>query len=87
MSRYEVEIAPRVWDDLKNVPKADVKRIVGRLDKLRDDPRPPGVEKVKGSDEYRIRQGGFRIVYTVHDVIRLVRVARVGNRRNVYRRR
>jgi mRNA interferase RelE/StbE len=87
MDRYAVEVAPRVWDDLKKLPKADVRRIVARLEKLRDDPRPPGAEKLKGSDEYRVRQGDYRIVYTVHDVIRLVRVARVGNRRDVYRRR
>lgn len=57
------------------------------MELLRDDPRPAGVEKLKGSGEYRIRQGDYRIAYTVHEVIRLVRVARVGNRRDVYRRR
>jgi mRNA interferase RelE/StbE len=39
------------------------------------------------ADTYRIRVGDYRLVYAVYDVERLVVIARVGHRREVYRRR
>jgi mRNA interferase RelE/StbE len=59
-----------------------VDRILG----LADDPRPPGSEKLAGGeDRYRVRQGFYRIVYEIDDATRLVRVVKVGHRRDVYR--
>jgi mRNA interferase RelE/StbE len=88
VERYEVEVAPKVWDSLKRVPQRIVEQIVKRMDALGEDPRPANCEKMQGmADTYRVRQGDFRIVYTISDVIRVVRVVRIGNRRDVYRRR
>ena len=39
-----------------------------RLHALRISPRPPGVTKLEGVDHlYRIREGGYRIVYAIRD--------------------
>jgi mRNA-degrading endonuclease RelE of RelBE toxin-antitoxin system len=42
--------------------------------------------KLAGHDDYRIRVGDYRIVYAVDDENRLVIVARIAHRREVYRR-
>jgi len=86
MARYELRFKPSVAKDLRGIPKADVRRILTRIQALRDDPRAPGCEKLAGGDElYRLRQGTYRIVYTIHDERVVVEVIRVGHRREVYR--
>jgi len=86
MARYELRVRPSVAKDLRGIPKADVKRIVARMDGLRDDPRAPGCEKLSGAELYRVRQGVYRIVYEIHDEWIVVEVIRVGHRGEVYRR-
>jgi mRNA interferase RelE/StbE len=85
MARYELRIKPSVAKDLRGVPRADVQRILARIEALRDDPRPPGSEKLSGQDRYRVRQGQYRILYTVADAELIVEVVKVGHRRDVYR--
>jgi mRNA interferase RelE/StbE len=58
---------------------------VARIEALVDDPRPPGCTKLSGQEAYRVRQGTYRIVYTVADDVLVVEVVKVGNRRDVYR--
>ena len=87
MARYELRVMPSVAKDLRGVPKADVKRILARIETLRDVPRAPGCEKLSGAALYRVRQGAFRIVYEIHDAWIVVEVIRVGHRGEVYRGR
>jgi mRNA interferase RelE/StbE len=68
--------------------KKDRERITQRILALADDPRPPGVEKLSGTNEkYRIRQGDFRILYEIQDAVLIVYVVRIGDRKEVYRKR
>lgn len=61
-------------------------RITAAIDGLAADPRPVGVAKLAGRDDFRIRVGDYRIVYTVDDDRRIIIVARIAHRREVYRR-
>ena len=85
MARYELRIKPSVAKDLRAVPKAAVKRILARIEALRDDPRAAGCEKPTGAELYRVRQGVYRIVYAIHDDSIVVEVVRVGHRGEVSR--
>jgi mRNA interferase RelE/StbE len=55
------------------------------IDALSADPRPPGAVELAGRDDYRIRVGDYRVVCAVDDAERLVLVARLAHRREVYR--
>ena len=85
MARYELRVKPSVARDLRGIPRADVLRILARIEALRDDPRPPGSEKLSGQERYRVRQGQYRILYSIADVELIVEVVKVGHRRDVYR--
>lgn len=88
MARYELRFKPSVAKDLRGVPKADARRILGRIGTLRDDPRAPGCEKLAGGSElYRVRQGVYRIVHAIHDEHVIVEAVRVAHRGEVYRGR
>ncbi len=85
MARYEVLFKPSVAKDYRGIPPADIQRILERIDSLRTDPRPPGAEKLSAQERYRLRQGVYRIIYSVDDTHLIVEVVKVGHRRDVYR--
>ncbi len=62
-------------------------RVSAALDRLAEEPRHPGVRKLTGfRDLYRARVGHLRIVFRIDDPARLVTVAAIGPRRDIYRR-
>ncbi len=75
--------AARAYRRLHN-PLRD--RLAAAVDALGVDPRPAGAVKLAGRGDYRVRVGDYRIVYAVDDDERLVIVARIAHRREVYRR-
>ena len=86
MAKYKIEFKPSVWKDLDDVPKADRRRILKKIEGLREDPRPMGSKKLAGSERYRVRQGAYRIVYSIEDARLIVVVVKVGHRREIYER-
>ena len=85
MAPYELRFKRSVARDLRGIPREDVRRILARIESLRDDPRPPGTEKLSAQERYRVRQGNYRILYTVADAELIVEVVKVGHSRDVYR--
>ena len=84
MAAYELQLLPSVKKDIQKIPKDDLKKILARMESLRDDPRPPGSTKLSGLDHYRVRQGNYRIVYKIQDTRLVVIVIKVGHRRDIY---
>jgi len=84
---YNVRIKTSAAKELEAVePRAVRVRIVSRVQALSRTPRPAGCQKLAGSEErYRLRQGPYRIVYSVDDSARIVEVVKIGHRREVYR--
>ena len=68
MARYELRFKTSVAKDMRDVPKTDLRRILERIEALRDDPRPAGCEKLSAQERYRIRQGNYRILYEILDL-------------------
>jgi mRNA interferase RelE/StbE len=85
MARFELRFKPSVAKDLRGLPRPQVRRILARIDALRDEPRPAGCEKLTAQELYRVRQGVYRIVYAIDDSRVIVEVVKVGHRRDVYR--
>jgi mRNA interferase RelE/StbE len=66
--------------------KTDRLRIVKRISGLATAPRPSGCEKLAGaSNAWRVRQGDYRILFTVDDDARRIEIIKIGHRREVYR--
>jgi len=61
-------------------------KLVSRIQGLASNPRPAGSQKLAGADHrYRLRQGAYRIVYSVDDSTLVVVVVKIGHRGDVYR--
>jgi len=86
MDSYSLFFKRSAERELRGVPKTDLSRIFSRIKKLLQDPRPPGCEKLSNQERYRIREGDYRIVYSVDDDAGRIEVVKVGHRREVYRK-
>ena len=87
MANYKLVFKRSVSKDLRPIPNEDVARILQRLERLQEDPRPADSEKLSGQERYRIRQGVYRAIYEVEDEFLIVTVVKVGHRKHVYQRR
>jgi mRNA interferase RelE/StbE len=85
MAGYEIHFRESVEKDLKVIPRKDLKKILQRIESLTAEPRPAGCEKLTGQERYRIRQGRYRIVYSIQDNELTVWIVRVGHRKDIYR--
>ncbi|MGH8681369.1 MAG: type II toxin-antitoxin system RelE family toxin [Burkholderiales bacterium] len=87
MAAYRLVVKASAAKELDVVePRKLRQRLVAAIADLAENPRPAGCEKLAGAeDAYRIRQGDYRAVYTIDGRARVVRVIKVGHRREVYR--
>ena len=85
---YTIEISTSAAKAVDKLEKANRLRIVGAIELLSVDPRPPGAKMLRGGEQgrWRVRIGDYRIVYAIEDDRLLVLVLRVAHRREVYDR-
>ncbi|MBI4649639.1 MAG: type II toxin-antitoxin system RelE/ParE family toxin [Bacteroidia bacterium] len=83
---YTIVYKKGVDKQLEELPKKEYFRITKKILGLAENPRPYGCEKLKGNmDEYRIRSGNYRIIYTIADEILIVTIIKIAHRKSVYR--
>jgi mRNA interferase RelE/StbE len=81
---YEVRIVPSAEKEMNRLSTTVNTRLTKRILALEDNPRPRGIKKLSGREEYRLRVGAYRILYTIDDKNRAVTILAVGHRREVY---
>ena len=84
MASYSLLIKRSAARELEELPAKDRHRIIARIQGLAGQPRPPNSEKLAGEEKYRLRQGDYRILYSVDDAAQDVTVVKIGHRREVY---
>ena len=85
MASYNVLIKPSAVKELEAIPRKDRARIVTKIRALAGNPRPIGCQKLSGREQYRLRQGRYRIVYSVSDPDQTVLVVKIAHRCEAYR--
>jgi len=83
---YTIQFKPLVLRQLEKLPRDMQRRILTKIDALRDHPFPAGCKKMEAvADAWRVRTGDYRVVYQVHRGVLLVLVLTIGHRKDVYR--
>ena len=85
MAAYRIYFKKSVEKDFKVIPNKDLVKILERIEALAENPRPPGCEKLSGQQKYRLRQGRYRILYSLQDDELTIWVVKVGHRKDIYR--
>jgi len=84
MGKYKIEFKQSAYKELKSIPTKDLKRILAKIELLSENPRPEGCKKLSALERYRIRQGDYRILYSIEDDVLIIYIVKIGHRKNVY---
>jgi mRNA interferase RelE/StbE len=83
-------LTPAAVRDLQKLDLHIRRKVFSDIEKLKEAPRPPGVEKLEAKEKlYRVYVGpgkNYRAIYQIRDEVLLVLVVKVGDRKDVYRR-
>jgi mRNA interferase RelE/StbE len=86
MEEYKIFFKKSVEKELKEIPKKYLLKILQRIENLKVNPHPEGSEKLTGQELYRIRQGTYRVVYSIQDKELTIWVIKVGHRKEIYKK-
>jgi mRNA interferase RelE/StbE len=79
--RYRINFTKETRKGLEKLDRQAHRRVLLAIGKLEADPRPDGVKKLKGHDgKWRIRVGGWRVLYRIDDGRLVVIVLSAGHR-------
>ena len=85
MGKYKISFKKSAAKELEALPKADLQRIIQKIKKLENEPRPIESRKLSNYELFRIRQGDYRIVYFVDDKKFELQIFKIGHRKEIYR--
>ncbi len=85
MAKYKITFKKSVTKDLRVIPISDIKKILGKIDILSENPRGEGCIKLSDKEIYRVRQGLYRIIYEIKDGLLIINVVKVAHRSHVYK--
>jgi len=83
--KYTVEITSSAQRQFKKLPEDIQEHFIPKIFSLEATPRPVGTKKLQASDYYRIRMGDYRIVFSIEDKARLIKILDIGHRKDIYR--
>ena len=86
---YRLTIRKQAIKALQRMPAWDARRVRDELERLAQDPdrRDIDVTRLQGRPGFRLRAGGWRVVFMRDDKTREINVLRIAPRGDVYRRR
>lgn len=85
MEKYKIFFRKSAFKELEDIPSQLLKSIVFLIERLAENPRPHGCQKLSTKELYRFRQGDYRIIYSVDDGKKSIIITKIGHRREVYR--
>jgi mRNA interferase RelE/StbE len=77
-------MVPSAEKEMNRLPTTVHTRLSKRILALEDNPRPRGIKRLSGREEYRLRVGDYRILYIIDDKKHIITIFAVGHRREVY---
>jgi len=86
MASYEIRWKHSAENDLRNISHQHISQIVEAVESLIENPLGPKHRKLRGAERiYRIRVGGYRIIYEVDIKTKVVTIYHIRHRSQAYR--
>ncbi|UCE40873.1 MAG: type II toxin-antitoxin system RelE/ParE family toxin [Candidatus Aminicenantes bacterium] len=85
MANYNILIKESAAKELGKIPKKNLNHIISKIQSLAKNPRPHGAKRLSAQERYRIRQGDYRIVYSIQDEDLTGQIYKIAHKQDVYR--
>jgi mRNA interferase RelE/StbE len=82
--KYSITFTKSALKSLKFINKNDRIRIIAKIDLLKENPYPIDCKKLKTTNALRIRMGSYRVIYDIINEDLIVRIIKIGHRKDVY---
>ncbi len=86
---YNINIHPDAEAELAALPKKAQRQVDRRIMGLAENPRPAKARPLKGAAYkgiWKLRSGGYRILYQIRDKVLVVFVIMVADRKDIYKK-
>ena len=78
-------ITKRAQKELSKIPNAPAKNVVNKIKLLSKNTHPTNSKKLQGNNNYRLRVGVFRVIYTTDRKKKEITILRIADRKKIYR--
>jgi mRNA interferase RelE/StbE len=83
---YTVELKPQAQKFIESQIKKVQRQLIHHIEILAQNPRPQNSKLLDSTRQiYRVRSGSYRIIYQIRDKKLFVIVAKVADRKNIYK--
>ncbi len=83
---YTVELKPQAQKFIESQIKKVQRQLINHIEILAQNPRPQNSKLLDSTRQiYRVRSGNYRIIYQIRDRKLLVIIAKVADRKNIYK--
>lgn len=86
MAKYKLELTRTAQKNLKKLDTQTLNKLLPKIESLKDNPFPSGAKKLVSADGYRIRVGDYRVVYDIFEDLILVKILKIGHRKDIYKK-
>ncbi len=83
MAKYEISVKKSALKELNGIPKKELQKILKKIKTLSSNLRPQGSQKLSHREQYRFRQGDYRIVYSIRDDDLAIHIIKVGHKKEI----
>jgi len=83
---YKIKYKPKAQKFIEGQSLKIKRQLIQKIENLQKDPRPSGSKLLDSKKNiYRIRTDNYRIIYQIQDKALLIIIAKVGDRKDIYR--
>ena len=79
---YSVEWKQHASDNIQKLETTIARRIVKKIEELAENPFSKDIKRLKGMDDFRLRVGDYRVVFSIEKNI--ITILKIGHRKNIY---
>jgi len=80
--KYNINWTRGALEELNKLEPYISRRIIKKIDELCENPFSKDIKRLKGSDDFRLRIGDYRVIFDINEDTILI--LKVGHRKNIY---
>jgi mRNA interferase RelE/StbE len=82
---FEIQFSKKALKQLKNLPRLISKRIMEKIELLKENPFNQRITKLSGQSYFRFRVGDYRVIFAIMKEKLFILIVKIGHRKKIYK--